>query len=187
MIRKPVTVRHASLKEGDTEAVRAFEDRLAEGYKKWATKNEITLGGSSRGLRRTLLRRLQQKAESLITDDAVAKIHGSAKIAERRAAIDHICEQLAERLKFELIWMSGVPFRGRSRQFSRRDRRISEMRRKGLSYSEIGGKLGMTRNAVQAANRREAQRCQSVYTKYPIFKQLHAIFGIHLEVEPQNS
>lgn len=178
-----VTVRHASLKQGDIEAVHAFEDLVAEGWRKWADLNGIIVEGSIQELRKTLLHLLQRNAESLITTEAIAKIHGEASAAEARALVNELCRKMSEFLRFNLVCISGISLRGRSREFSSRDRQISEMRRNGFSYGEIGRKLRINRNAVQAAYRREQRRCHFVYETYPRFKHALAMAGINLREE----
>ena len=173
-----VTVRHAPLREGDIESVYAFEDALADGQNEWAQRNGLPLDAVFRQLRETLLRRFQLKAVSVLTPEVVAKIHGTVRAAEGRALVRQVVDEISRSLEFELTVMSGIRPRGRSRQFSARDRQISRMRRKGLSYRQIGAKLGIKRNAVQAAYKRERQRCNSVCEHYAELKSHLAAIGI---------
>ena len=178
---RDVTVRHPPLDPGDDESLDAFESALAKGFKKWFRLNEFTPDVAFQNLRATLLQRLQRQAALLITNEAVANIHGAASAAEGRATVQRICQALAKFLRSDLIWMSGLPLHGRTHQFSVRDRRIHQLRRKGFSYGAIGRQLGLKRNAVQAAYRRERQRRQVFYSHHANFRQLLAMCGINLE------
>lgn len=181
-----VTVQHTPLESGSDGAIDEFEHRLAEGLREWASRNKLTDEEVSEQLCETLLGRLQQRAVSLITPQAIAIIHDTAAASEGAALVKSICGEVSKFLRLDLICMSGLPLRGRRRLFSARDRQIYELRRTGLSYGEIGGKLSISRNAAQAAYRRERERRNFLCRRYDDLRELLTACGIILEPKPSN-
>jgi len=183
---KTVTVQHPPLELGNDGAIDKFEHRLADGLKEWANRNKLTAEEVSCQLCETILGLFQQRAASLLTPATLTKIHGGAAASEGAALVKSICGEISRFLKLNLICMSGLPLRGRRREFSARDREIYEMRRTGLSYGRIGHKLGISRNAVQAAYRRERQRRNFLCRRYDDLRELLTACGIILEQKPSN-
>jgi DNA-binding NarL/FixJ family response regulator len=182
-----VTVQHPLIEPEDDEAIDEFERLLDEGTHEWTNRNRLTAEEVSQQICETLLGRLQWRAASLITPEAIRKIHDSGDASEGAALVKGICGEISTFLKLDLISMSGIPLRGRRREFSDRDRQICEMRRCGLSYGKIGDTLGISRNAVQAAYRRERQRRESLCRDYPDLQEFFGAFGIILEAaKPAN-
>jgi len=177
---EPVTVEHPMIERGSDSAIDEFEHRLADGFQEWKNRNKVTAKEVSQQLCDTLLRRLQQKAASLITPQAIAKIHDPAAASEGAMLVKGICGEISKFLRLDLICMSGLPLRGRRREFSARDRQICEMRSAGLSYGKIGGKLNISRNSVQAVLRRERRR-HHVLCLRPELKKFLKVVGIILE------
>lgn len=181
MSLKTVTVRHQPLNPEDDECIDAFEEALDKGFGEWVKQNKSILEEGARKFRETLLRLLHRKAESLITFEALAKIHDPAKGTEGRELIEDICHNFSAFLRAQLVFMSGLPLRGRRRQFSDRNRSIGRMRRKGLSYGKIGDEFGMKRNAGQAACRSDRKRRDFLCRHYIELKDVFAIGGINLK------
>jgi len=182
-----VTIRHRMIEAGNDETIDEFKCRLEDGTREWANRNKLTVEEVSQQLCKTLLERLQWKAASLITPETITKIHGGASANEGAALAENICNEISRFLRVVLICMSGIPLRGRRRQFSNRDRQICEMRRRGLSYGRIGQTLHISRNAVQAAYRRERQRREFLCRHYPDLQEFFGAFGIILEAaKPAN-
>ena len=181
----PITVQHVQIEPGNDGAIDEFERRLAHGLKEWTKRNKLTEEVVQQ-LCETLLGRLQQRAAALITPEAIAKIHDPATASEGAALVKSICREVSRFLRLDLICMSGLPLRGRRREFSARDRRIWKMRRTGLSYGRIGRRLGISRNAVQAACRRERQRRDFLCRRYADLRELLMVCGIILEAKPAN-
>lgn len=179
---KPVTVRHPPIESGKDEAIDEFERLLADGFKEWNTRNGITMEKASQQLRESLLYRLLRKAASLMTPETIAKIHGAdASAAHQRALVNQVSNELGQFLRLDLIFLSGIPLRGRKRERGDRDRKIRRMRRAGLSHGAIGRTLKMSRNAVQAADRREGQRRDLLRSHYTELKEFFGVVGIILE------
>jgi hypothetical protein len=177
---KTVTVRHSLIEPRNDEAIDEFERLLDEGIHEWANRNKLTAEEVSQQLCKTLLERLQRRATSLITPVALTKIHDPSATSEGAALVESICGEISMLLRLDLICMSGLPLRGRRREFSARDRKICEMRRRGHSYGKIGHTLRISRNEVQAAYRRERQRRELLCRRYPVFRQLLRACGISL-------
>src|SRR6266849_1648901 len=132
-----VTVRHSLIEPGNDGAIDEFERRLADGLKEWKNRNELAAEEVCQQLCETVLGRLQRRAASLITPEAITKIHGAAAASEGAALVKDICGEISRFLRLDLVCMSGLPLRGRRREFSARVRQIWDMRRTGLSYGEI--------------------------------------------------
>ncbi len=182
MTCKRVSVQHPPIEPGNDEAIGEFERCLASGLKEWAKRNKLTTEAVSQQLCETLLDRLQRRAASLITVEAITKIHSESSAAERRKLVKDICDRLSDSLRLDLILMSGLPRRGRRREYASRDRQIYRMHRSGLSYGAIAIKLKgtgvWTRHAVQAAYRRETKRRESVCRSYPSLVEFLNSIGI---------
>jgi hypothetical protein len=178
-----VIVTHPPLEHGDDEAVDIFERRLAEGFKKWKQRNHLNLEEVSERLSKTIVEQIKRKAASLVTRNAVFKIHGGATEAEGKELVEYIQHQLSRFVRVTLTFMSGLPRRGRRREFASRDRQIYEMHRKGNSYGKIARALNISRHAVQAAYRRERKRREQLCQSYPRLKQLFGQLGIVLKEE----
>jgi hypothetical protein len=183
---EPVIVQHPLIEPGDDGAIDEFERRLADGLKEWAKRNKLTAEKVSKQLCDTLLGRLQKRASSLITPQAIAIIHDPAAASEGAALVKSICVEISRFLRLELVCMSGLPLRGRRREFSDRDRQICKMHRRGLSYGKISAELDISRNAVQAAYRRERQRRESLCWHYNVIRELFRACGIILEAKAAN-
>ena len=142
----------------------------------------LTTGSECEKLRTTLIEQIVLKAASLITVDAVAKIHGAASPDVARKSAAGIRDELSKFIYAELLVpMSGVLRRGRLRQFAVRDREIYQKHRSGSSYGKISCQLKISRNAVQAAFRRERKRRERLCRDYPKFRQSLEALGIILE------
>ncbi len=183
MRQRDIVVRHRRLKPDDAASIDEFEKSFAGALREWSRRESRPVEIASEKLRRTMLERIGRKAASLITADAVATIHGAARVGERRTLAKDICDELSRFVYQELIVMSGLPGRGRRREFVDRDRLIYRMYLSGSSYGKIAIKLHMLRHAVQAAFRREESRRISFCKKFPQLKQSLASIGILLEEE----
>jgi DNA-binding CsgD family transcriptional regulator len=180
---EPITVQHVQIEPRNEGAIDEFERCLADACKEWMKRNKPT-EEAFRQLCETLLGRLQQRAVALITPEAIAKIHDPATAREGAALVKSICGEISRFLRLDLICMSGLPLRGRRREFSARDRKIWEMRRTGLSYGRIGHLLDISRNAVQAVCRRERRRRDFLCRRYALFRELLSVCGIILQAKP---
>jgi hypothetical protein len=183
MKQQSLIVRHRSLRPEDAEAIDEFAQSVTKGLNEWARREGLTVEIVSEKLRRTMLERIIRSATSLITADAVARIHGAESVEEARKLALSITDKLSRFVYSELVVMSGLPRRGRRREFADRDRLIYRMYRSGSSYGEIAIKLHVFRHAVQAAFRREESWRISFCKKLPQLKQFLGSIGILLEEE----
>jgi hypothetical protein len=178
-------IRHSRLNPNNAEVVDEFEQSLAMALKEAAQRE----GGTSQideDLRRTILKRIIGKAASLITAEAVARIHGAAGVDDSGQLARSIRDELAQFVYQELVVFSGISGRGPKRKFADRDREIFRWHRKGMSYGRIGNKLKLSRHAVQAAFRREKNRRSALCEAYPPLKQLLSSVGILLTMKKRS-
>src|SRR6266851_616823 len=99
---EPITVQHPMIEPGNDGAIDEFERLLDEGRHEWANRNKLTVEKVSQQLCDTLLDRLQRRAASLITAEAIAKIHSNGSAAERRKLVRDICDGLSDSLRLDL-------------------------------------------------------------------------------------
>jgi len=181
MSQQNIIVPHRPLKFDDAASIDELEQSIDRALKEWSRRENLTVEAGSEKLRMTMLERIARKADSLITANAVARIHGAASGDDARKLALSIRVELSRFVYRELIVMSGLPRRGRGLEFADRDRKIFLMHRSGSSYGKIAKELKISRHAVQAAFRREESRRISFCENYPKLKQYLASIGVLLQ------
>ena len=174
-VSQPVVITHPTLRDASHSEWAEFGRVLVNGLREWL---ETTDPAGAPECRRN---ELFAELAVLLTSKEVAELWNASNVEGQRGRAGANGNAAHRLVLAPLLYPVRPSTHGRKRKQGGRDARIYSLRKKDISFEQIGMRMGTERLVVMAAYRREEKRRNRLYERYQQLRESLKPLGIHLK------
>ena len=176
-VSPPVVITHPTLRDASDGEWAEFGRVLVDGLREWLETIDVDPTGAPE----THHYQLFAELAVLLTSKEVGELWNAANVEGQRGRAGATGNAAYRLVLAPLLYPVRPSTHGRKRKHGGRDARIYSLRKKDISFEQIGMRMGTERLVVMAAYRREEKRRNRLYERYQQLRESLKPLGIHLK------
>ena len=176
-ISPPFVIMHPTLRDASDSEWAEFGLLLVAGLREWLNTIDVDPAGVLENRRNKLFAELAV----LLTSKEVGELWNAANVEGQRGRAGATGNAAYRLVLAPLLYPVRPSTHGRKRKHGGRDARIYSLRKKDISFEQIGMRMGTERLVVIAAYRREEKRRTRLYELYQQLREGLKPLGIDLK------